>query len=203
MHKYLFLGAHADDIEIGCLGTILNLKKEISIQYIIFSSSQIRKKEIMKAYKKLKSKNINILKPIIYNFSDSNFENYKTQIKKKMKLFLKKNSNIKRIYTHSKKDLHQDHRIISESTLEVFRDHSILCYEIPKYDGNPFKPKVFVKLNKKTINEKTNFLMNNYNSQHNKFWYRPEVFIGLASLRGVEARSNYAEAFELIKMYEK
>ena len=71
MHKYLFLGAHADDIEIGCLGTILNLKKEISIQYIIFSSSQIRKKEIMKAYKKLKSKNINILKPIIYNFSDS------------------------------------------------------------------------------------------------------------------------------------
>ena len=203
MNKYLFLGAHADDIEIGCLGTILNLKKDISIQYIIFSASKIRRKEILKAYQNLKSKSINIQKPIIFNFPDSNFENFKIQIKKKMKSFLKKNSKINKIYTHSKTDLHQDHRVISESTLEVFRDHSILCYEIPKYDGNPFKPQVFVKLDNKTINEKTNFLMNNYHSQHNKLWYRPEVFFGLASIRGVETRSYYAEAFELIKMHEK
>jgi len=101
------------------------------------------------------------------------------------------------IFTHHRKDAHQDHRLVSELTWNTFRNHFILEYEIPKYDGDLGQPSVFVPLETATYQNKVRFIMETFKSQHSKHWFQPETFLSLMRLRGMEcnAPSGYAEAF--------
>jgi LmbE family N-acetylglucosaminyl deacetylase len=101
------------------------------------------------------------------------------------------------VFTHNRKDAHQDHRLIAELTWNTFRDHLILEYEIPKYDGDLGQPNVFIPLEKKFCDTKIDFLMEAFQTQRSKRWFDPQTFLGLMRLRGMEcnAPSGYAEAF--------
>jgi LmbE family N-acetylglucosaminyl deacetylase len=106
------------------------------------------------------------------------------------------------VFTHNGKDAHQDHRLISELTWNTFRNHMILEYEIPKYDGDLGRPSVFVPLEEDIYQNKVRYLMDSFQSQRTKRWFQPETFLSLMRLRGMEcnAPSGYAEAFYCRKL---
>jgi LmbE family N-acetylglucosaminyl deacetylase len=106
------------------------------------------------------------------------------------------------IFTHNRRDSHQDHRLIAELTWNTFRDHFILEYEIPKYDGDMGQPSVFVPLDTEIYQKKVANLMEAFATQRSKHWFQPETFLGLMRLRGMEcnAPSGYAEAFYCRKL---
>jgi LmbE family N-acetylglucosaminyl deacetylase len=106
------------------------------------------------------------------------------------------------IFTHNRKDAHQDHRLLAELTWNTFRDHLILEYEIPKYDGDLGQPNVFVPLPVDVCEKKVRYIMDTFHSQHSKRWFQPDTFRSLMRLRGIEcnAPSGYAEAFFCHKM---
>jgi LmbE family N-acetylglucosaminyl deacetylase len=106
------------------------------------------------------------------------------------------------IFTHRRTDLHQDHRVVAELTWNAFRDHMILEYEIPKYDGDPALPNVFVPLDEDTRNRKVRAVVATYRSQRDKPWFSEETFHATLRLRGIECRSpsGYAEGFHASKL---
>jgi LmbE family N-acetylglucosaminyl deacetylase len=106
------------------------------------------------------------------------------------------------IFTHNGKDAHQDHRLLSELTWNTFRNHLILEYEIPKYDGDLGRPSVFIPLDQEVYQTKVRNLMDSFSSQRTKKWFEPETFLSLMRLRGMEcnASSGYAEAFYCRKL---
>jgi LmbE family N-acetylglucosaminyl deacetylase len=106
------------------------------------------------------------------------------------------------IFTHNRKDAHQDHRLIAELTWNTFRDHLILEYEIPKYDGDLGQPGLFVPLESAVCQRKVRYLMDTFQSQRTKRWFQEDTFLSLMRLRGMEcnAASGYAEAFYCRKM---
>jgi LmbE family N-acetylglucosaminyl deacetylase len=106
------------------------------------------------------------------------------------------------IFTHNRQDAHQDHRLIADLTWQTFRDHWILEYEIPKYDGDLGQPSVFVPLPPEVCQKKVGYLMDAFPSQHSKRWFAEETFLALMRLRGMEcqAPSGYAEAFYCRKL---
>ena len=106
------------------------------------------------------------------------------------------------IFTHNRKDAHQDHRLLSELTWNTFRDHLILEYEIPKYDGDLGRPNVFIPLETETCERKISYIWDSFASQRSKSWFRQDTFLSLMRLRGMEcnASSGYAEAFYCRKL---
>lgn len=201
--KVLCLGAHVDDIEIGCGGTLLNIcsshiKPEIC--WVIFSANKERRKEALESadffLKNAVKKHI-----IVRNFQENFLPYNGGQIKKyfeKIKGFFTPDL----IFTHYRGDLHQDHRLIYDLTLNVYRDHLILEYEIPKYDGDLGSPHVFVPLDKRILNVKNKALLKYFQSQKAKRWFSEDTFLALPRLRGIESNSpsGYAEAFYCRKM---
>jgi LmbE family N-acetylglucosaminyl deacetylase len=101
------------------------------------------------------------------------------------------------VFTHHRHDLHQDHRLLAELTWNTFRNHLVLEYEIPKYDGNPFEPNTYVTLDEGTCRRKVDGIMGAFESQTNKGWFTPDTFMATLRLRGVECASptRFAEAF--------
>ena len=101
------------------------------------------------------------------------------------------------IFTHNRNDAHQDHRLLADLAWNTFRDHLILEYEIPKYDGDLGRPNVFVPLEEAFTREKVKYIMESFGSQHQKRWFEPETFFSIMRLRGMECNSpsGYAEAF--------
>jgi LmbE family N-acetylglucosaminyl deacetylase len=197
--KILCLGSHCDDIEIGCGGTLLKLIQDydgdVSIRWVIFSANAERKKEAMGSaqafLKRTKQKATQI-----QQFKDSFFPYQGSEIKTYMHL-LSREFSPDVIFTHYRKDLHQDHRLISELTWNAFRDHLILEYEIPKYDGDLGSPNVFVPLPESLCNRKIATIIRSFKTQLNKPWFTKETFSALLRLRGIESNSasGYAEAF--------
>ncbi|GAB4466229.1 MAG: PIG-L family deacetylase [Burkholderiaceae bacterium] len=106
------------------------------------------------------------------------------------------------VLTHRLEDRHQDHRIVGDLTWNTWRDHLILEYEIPKYEGDLGQPNAFVPLSPRTRQRKIRHLIRHFGSQRSKSWFRPEVFDAMLSLRGVECRapSGFAEAFHARKL---
>ena len=194
--KILLLGAHADDIEIGCLGTIHNLcskYRNAEIYWVVFSANKIRREEAINSANSVVDK---ILKKkiIIKDFMENNFPYHGEKIKKYFdEIKIKFDPDI--IFTPYHKDLHQDHRIISELTLNTFRNHMILEFEIPKYDGDMGKPQLFYPLNQETLNFKVLSLFKHFKSQANKPWFTEETFKAIARIRGIESKTDFAEAF--------
>ncbi|MBC6429531.1 PIG-L family deacetylase [Nostoc sp. HG1] len=197
-YKVLCLGAHCDDIEIGCGGTILKLVEtypNIMFYWVVFSSNLQREEEAYNSANKfLKNKHIKNI--VIKKFKDGFFPFIAIEIKYFFEE-LKREYSPDLIFTHYRQDLHQDHRLISEFTWNTFRNHLILEYEIPKYDGDLGNPNFFVNLNDEICQNKIQYIIDSFPSQKNKQWFTEETFLSILRLRGVESNSpnKYAEAF--------
>jgi LmbE family N-acetylglucosaminyl deacetylase len=197
--KVLCLGCHSDDIEIGCGGTILqwlSSYRDLEIVWVVFSSGGSEREKEALASAELFLKRAKKKRVMIKDFRDGFFPFDGKNIKAVFEDELKKTSP-DLILTHNRKDAHQDHRQIAELTWNTFRDHLILEYEIPKYDGDMGQPNVFVHLNAEASKKKVSYLMEAFQSQRHKRWFQQDTFFSLMRLRGMEcnAPSGHAEAF--------
>lgn len=197
-YTVLCLGAHADDIEIGCGGTLLHLLKaypDVQVVWVVFSANQKRRKEaVASASRFLTGSSSRTV--IVKNFRESFFP-YSGEAIKRYFEQLKKKCNPDLVFTHYRDDLHQDHRVINQFTWNTFRRHRILEYEIPKYDGDLGVPNVFVPLTDAQAQQKAEYLIKGFPSQRDKQWFTGDTFLALLRLRGIEASGvgRYAEAF--------
>lgn len=194
----LCLGCHSDDIEIGCGGSILQLAAErpdCMFYWIVFSAVGIRATEAKHAATKFVHPS-RLKRVILKNFRDG-FMPFAGADVKEVFEELKQTVSPDLVFTHNRKDAHQDHRLIAELTWNTFRDHLILEYEIPKYDGDMGQPSVFVPLPLDVCEKKIGLIMDAFGSQGEKRWFKRETFLALMRLRGMEcnAPSGYAEAF--------
>lgn len=197
-YQVLCLGAHSDDIEIGCGGALIRLIKEyprLSVYWIVFGSSGKRTIEAVDSANSLLS-SIQDKKIQVKEFRDGYFPYIGAEIKDFFEE-LKKQISPDIIFTHYRQDLHQDHRLISELTWNTFRDHLILEYEIPKYDGDLGAPNFFVQLEKEVADKKVNHIMSHFLTQHQRHWFSSDTFYSILRLRGIESGSSldFAEAF--------
>jgi len=196
--KILCLGAHSDDIEIGCGGTILKLIEiapKAQFRWVVFSGNNFRKEEALESasafLNEIESKKIDI-----HNFRESYFPFIGAEIKDCFEK-IKNEYNPDVIFTHCTNDAHQDHILISKLAWNTFRNHLILEYEIPKYDGDLGTPNLFVHLDESVVQRKIGNLCGIFKTQTKKLWFSEEVFRSILRIRGVESNSptNYAEAF--------
>jgi len=197
-YQILCLGSHCDDIEIGCGGTILKLVEiygKIEVYWIVFSADERREREARKSAN-LFLKDVKTKKIAVKNFRDGFFPFLGSEIKESFEQ-LKQELSPDIIFTHYRDDLHQDHRLISHLTWNTFRDHLILEYEIPKYDGDLGSPNFFVHLDSSVCHKKGQFILDSFKTQENNSWFDQETFYSLLRLRGIESNSpfKYAEAF--------
>lgn len=195
--KVLCLGSHSDDIEIGCGGTILRLlaaHRDLHITWVVFSGNKDREEEARRSAALFLAGVAN-QEVIVHNFRDGFFPFDGAEIKTAMEGLKRVSPDV--IFTHNRRDAHQDHRVIAELTWNTFRNHFVLEYEIPKYDGDMGQPNFFVPLEKEIFEKKTRCLMEAFATQRSKRWFEPETFLALMRLRGMEcvAPSGYAEAF--------
>lgn len=201
--RVLCLGAHADDIEIGCGGTVLKLlagDQEVEFYWVVFSATAEREREA-RASAALFLEAARQKTVIVQNFRDGFFPYIGAEIKEYFEK-LKRQIVPDVIFTHYREDRHQDHRVISELTWNTYRHHLILEYEIPKYDGDLGSPNCFVSLDAKIYTRKIQNLHSVFGSQRNRQWFAEEIFLGLMRLRGMETGEpdQYAEAFYARKL---
>ncbi len=198
--RVLCLGAHCDDIEIGCGGTMLRMlreaeEKSLSICWVVFSSDPVREKEAVGSANEF-LKGAGEKKIEIKNFRNGFFPYVAVEIKEYFE-GLKNYFHPDLIFTHYRHDLHQDHRLISDLTWNTYRNHFILEYEIPKYDGDFASPNYFVRLSEETCKEKVGAILRWFNSQSDKHWFSQDTFFSVLRIRGMEsgATEKYAEGF--------
>jgi LmbE family N-acetylglucosaminyl deacetylase len=201
--QVLCLGCHSDDIEIGCGGSILRLVEQhpsCVLHWVVFSATGVRQDEAQQGARLFAGK-ANLCGPTLKSFPDGFMPYVGAEVKKVFE-DLKKTVSPDLVFTHNRKDAHQDHRQIAELTWNTFRDHFILEYEIPKYDGDLGQPNVFMPLTAEDCENKVRYLMDAFKSQHSKRWFEKDTFLSLMRLRGMEcnAASGYAEAFYGRKM---
>ena len=203
-YHILCLGAHCDDIEIGCGGTILSLinrYSNLSITWIVFTSSEKRKQEATLGAQKF-TKGADNLNLRIYGLRDGFLPYSGLEVKEIFEEVKNEIDTPDLIFTHYRNDLHQDHRKINELTWNTFRNHLILEYEIPKWDGDLGVPNAYWSLSKDICEQKIRLLQEVYNSQLNKTWFTDDLFWSLMRLRGMECHSDsrFAEAFYTRKL---
>jgi len=197
-HRLLCLGAHADDIEIGCGGTILRIATEIPgliVRWIVFSGDERRRTEARNSaaavLENVSEKQIEVL-----GFRDGYFPSQGANIKDHFEA-VKRDFDPSFILTHRQNDAHQDHRLLAELTFNTFRNHLVLEYEIPKYDGDLGNPNFFVPLTRAQLQQKINTISHHFVSQQGRSWLTEETFVAMARLRGIgcNAPEGVAEAF--------
>lgn len=199
--RILCIGAHSDDIEIGCGGTVLKLIREDSrreFHWVVFSAESPRDKEARKSAERF-LQGASKKRILIREFRASFFPCEWTAIKEDFEK-LKEEFQPDLIFTHYRDDRHQDHRVLSDLAWNTFRNHLILEYEIPKYDGDLGIPNSFVPLDPGICRKKVVNLRRFFQTQANKHWFSEETFLGLMRLRGMECASKYAEAFYCRKL---
>jgi LmbE family N-acetylglucosaminyl deacetylase len=198
--RILCLGAHADDIEIGCGGTLLKWirqRRNLKVYWVVFSAAGKRAKEARASAKALLGSAAG--KTIVKQFTTSFLPFQGARVKAFFET-LKRSFEPDIVFTHYRDDRHQDHRLLSDLAWNTFRDHLILEFEIPKYDGDFGVPNVFVPLSKEMCLEKSRHICRFFRTQGNKHWFSEETFLALMRLRGVECSSRYAEAFYCRKL---
>lgn len=196
--QVLCLGAHSDDIEIGCGATLLRLLAQrpgTSVHWVMFSGSEQRAEETRHSAG-LFLKGAGQTQVDAHRFRDGFFPYSGGEIKEVYEQ-LKRTLSPDLIFTHYGHDCHQDHRLVSELTWNTFRDHFILEYEIPKYDGGLATPNVYVPVDEDARRGKVEYLLEVFATQRDKRWFSDSTFNGLMRLRGVECASptGYAEGF--------
>ncbi|HEV2454868.1 MAG TPA: PIG-L deacetylase family protein [Verrucomicrobiae bacterium] len=197
----LCLGAHSDDIEIGCGGTILRLTRELpglAVWWVVFTADGQRQAEAKKSARVF-LRDAGKAHVVIKQFRNGYFPFAGDKIKDFFES-LKARISPDLIFTHFRNDRHQDHRVISDLTWNTFRNHLVLEYEIPKYDGDISSPNLFVAVDEQLAAEKTDNLGRFFFTQKSKHWFDEHTFLSLMRLRGMECCSKYAEAFYARKM---
>jgi LmbE family N-acetylglucosaminyl deacetylase len=196
--RILCLGAHCDDIEIGCGGTIIKLtamQRELEMRWIVFCSGEQRREEALRSADVF-LKNVAKRKVIVHSFKDGFLPYVGGEVKEEFEQ-LKNEFSPDVILTHYRHDLHQDHRLVSELTWNTYRSHLILEYEIPKYDGDFGSPNIFVELDEAVCHRKVATIVGGFPSQSDKQWFSRDLLLSVLRIRGVEAnaRTGFAEGF--------
>jgi LmbE family N-acetylglucosaminyl deacetylase len=196
--RVLAIGAHADDIEIGCGGTILRLLSEgaqLDVHWVVMTTSGGRRDEA-RASAEAFLNDASGRDIVLADFRDG-FLPYSGPEVKDFFEDLKRSVEPDLIFTHTRSDLHQDHRLLCELTWNTWRNHLVLEYEVPKYDGDLGAPNVFVALDEETLAQKITLLERHFPSQAGKHWFGDAVFRALPRLRGMESASptGLAEGF--------
>jgi LmbE family N-acetylglucosaminyl deacetylase len=199
----LCLGAHADDIEIGCGGTLLRLLAErpgVHVTWVVFSSNEQREREAHEGAARFLEGAAG-RRVVVQRFRDGHFPWEGAAIKAFMES-LKAEVDPHLIFTHWRHDRHQDHRTVSDLTWNTWRRHLVLEYEIPKYDGDLGQPNVFVPLPRSVSARKAALVCEVFRSESHKAWLTGDTFEALARLRGIEcaAPEGHAEAFHCRKL---
>ncbi len=193
----LCLGAHSDDIEIGAGATMLHWcsRRPINVHWCVLSGNNERAKEA-KASAEDYVQDASGYEIELQSFKDGFFP-YQGEAIKSWFEGLKQRIQPDVVFTHRREDAHQDHREICSLTWNTFRDHLILEYEIPKWDGDIGQPDTYVSVPESIIKKKADLLMKHFGTQRGKDWFDPETFMGLARIRGMECRApeRYAEGF--------
>jgi LmbE family N-acetylglucosaminyl deacetylase len=193
----LCLGAHGDDIEIGCGGTLLQLlaeRRRVTVHWVVLSAGDARAREVRRSASRLLRRaaayhvRVERFRDGFLPFEGAAVKNVFEELKAVAPDL---------VFTHYRDDAHQDHRLISQLTWNTFRDHCVLEYEVPKYDGDLGHPNVFVPLPDRVRRQKLRLLMTAFPTQRPKRWFSTTTFDALMRLRGVECASpsGYAEAF--------
>jgi len=200
--RVLCLGAHSDDIEIGCAGTLWRWLEEfdrVDVTWCVLSAAGDRGTEARRSAQALlrRAAERDI---VLGEFEDTAFP----ADLRRVKAFLadvRDRSPFDVVLTHTLGDRHQDHRLVAELTWQLWRDHLVLEYEIPKFEGDLGQPNLFVGLPESLVRRKVAHLMRQFGSQRSKGWFSEETFRGLMRIRGIEARapSGWAEGFHLRK----
>jgi LmbE family N-acetylglucosaminyl deacetylase len=196
--RLLAIGAHPDDIEIGCAGTLFRLIAQASVSeacWVVLSGEGVRAAEARASAEALLD-GVADRQILVRSFQDGFFPYDGREIKSFFEE-LKRDFSPDIVFTHQRRDLHQDHGVTCELTWNTFRDHLILEYEVPKYDGDLGAPNLFVPLDPSLCRQKIAHLMTSFSSQLPKRWFKEDLFSGLLRLRGMECNSptSYAEAF--------
>jgi LmbE family N-acetylglucosaminyl deacetylase len=200
--RILCLGAHCDDIEIGCGGTMLKLleaQSGLHVDWVVFSSDEERGREARAgADAFLGSADSNVR---IHTFRQRFFPYVAAEVKDFFdELGASARPDV--VFTHFGDDRHQDHRLLSQLAYNTFRDQLILEYEIPKWDGDLGRPSVYVQLEPEHVERKVESIWRVFESQRDKHWFTKETFLAIMRLRGIECKapSGYAEAFYCRKL---
>ena len=193
--RVLAIGAHADDIEIGAGGTVLRLIEDypgVEFQWVVLTSRGDRTAEARRSAEAFLGPAARAIE--LPGFQDGFLPYTGGEVKQFFESLKPFAPDL--ILTHCRGDLHQDHRLACELTWNTFRDHLILEYEIPKYDGDLGTPNFYVPLRAEHVQRKLSLLAEHFGSQQVKHWYEPETFLGLMRIRGMEChRAGHAEAF--------
>jgi LmbE family N-acetylglucosaminyl deacetylase len=203
VRRVLAIGAHSDDLEIGCGGTVLTLTRvhdAVSVHWVVLAAPEERGDEARASAEALLA--LAAERTIeVHSFRDGYLPHTAGAVKDAFE-DLKARVDPQLILTHTRDDLHQDHRLACELTWNTFRDHLILEYEIPKWDGDVGRPNLYVPLAEDDVQEKLGLLVQHFGSQRGKDWYDVDVFRGLMRVRGMECRSpsGFAEAFVARKL---
>lgn len=201
--RVLCLGAHSDDIEIGCAGTLTRWSEEcpsLEILWVVLSATDLRGLEARRSAQTLLGARAAV-EIVLGDFADSRLPGEMDRAKSFL-LELRQRMQPDIVFTHRLEDRHQDHRLLGELTWQVWRDQLVLEYEVPKYEGDLGQPNVYVPLSADQRKHKTNHLCEHFGSQRSKDWFTSETFDALMRLRGIECRApaGYAEAFHARKI---
>jgi len=197
----LCIGAHSDDIEIGAGGTILSwiaAGRKLDVRWCIASATGARAEEATRSAHDFLAGAAQT-EILLGSFRDGYLPAERTGVKDWIES-LKGGPAPDVIFTHREDDAHQDHRLLCELTWNTFRDHMILEYEIPKWDGDLGRPNAYVAMTDEVLERKIALLQKHFATQRSKDWFDEETFRGLARLRGVECRQRYAEGFRVRKI---
>ena len=201
IQRILCLGAHSDDIEIGCGGTLLNLAQQhpgLEVVWVVFSAADRRAAEARRSARSF-LQGVARRRVLVKQFRMSYFPFEGARIKEFFE-HLKDVTQPDLVFTHYRDDRHQDHRVVSDLAWNTFRNHLILEYEIPKYDGDLGIPNAFVPLSDEISQKKVRLLMQHFQTQSNKHWFSEDLFLALMRLRGMECGVHHAEAFHCRKI---
>lgn len=196
----LLIGAHCDDIEIGCGGTVFQMSlrwPQTEFVWVTLSSDGEREQETRRAAMQLLGQARHTVR--VESFRESYFPSVSASLKDYFESLKSPRPDL--VFTHYRFDLHQDHRVVNELTWNTFRDHLILEYEIPKFDGDLGVPNAFVALTEDQLQHKIRVLLECFTSQASRSWFTRQTFEAIARLRGIEcnAPEGYAEAFHVRK----
>ncbi len=196
--RVICLGAHSDDIEIGCAGTLMRLLMEyphLAIHWIVLGANNEKRAAEARASAEAILGSVDNKSVTVMGFRDSYFPYIGEQIKEYFETLKALQPDL--ILTHTRHDLHQDHRLVCELTHNTFRDHLVFEYEVPKYDGDLGAPNLFVRLERNVCVRKVQHIKEHFGSQEDRHWFDDETFWAMLRLRGIESKSasGYAEAF--------
>lgn len=196
--RVLAIGAHSDDIEIGCGGTLLTLleARQVEVTWVVVGAAERERAAEAETSAASFLSQSHASEIVLGEFRDA-YMPYEGSAVKELIHGLAERTQPDLVFTHQRGDLHQDHRLLAELTWNAFRNHVILEYEIPKWDGDLGAPNVFVPLSAEIAGRKVELLIEHFGSQRSKDWFTPELFHGLMRVRAMECRApgRAAEAF--------